>query len=124
MIKIGNDKIVFFDVDDTLVMWGSPPLDYEGQIVRLNCHGWQDNYAIYDSNILAMKEHKKRGHTVIVWTQGGVDWAEAVVKGLGLEEYVDAVMSKPSWVYDDLPTSAWMPQSKFGFKHAIEELKS
>ena len=33
----------------------------------------------YKQNPDKYKEHKLRGHTVVVWLAGGADWAEEVV---------------------------------------------
>jgi phosphoserine phosphatase len=58
-----------------------------------------------------MKSHKFRGHTVIVWSAGGVEWAKTVVTALGLENYVDLVVAKPKWYYDDLQSHEFLPAS-------------
>jgi len=43
-----------------------------------------------------------RGHAIVVWSGGGADWAEAVVKALKLEEFVDVVTAKPTYYIDDI----------------------
>ena len=58
-----------------------------------------------------MREFKARGHYVIVWSQGGWEWAEAVVKALGLEDLVDEVKTKPQWMVDDICPSIWSSRS-------------
>ena len=120
MLVIENTKCVFFDCDDTLVMWGSKfykedmsniisisdpyyvPNMYSnmGPIIKLVPH---------DKHIKYLKDCKTLNkNTVVVWSAGGWQWAEAVVKALGLEEYVDAVMEKPTMYVDDLPCKDFM----------------
>lgn len=57
----------------------------------------------------------------MVWSAGGGDWAEAVVKALGIEEMVDIVMSKPSWYYDDKPCEDWMGKQIYLYEQPVEE---
>ena len=49
-----------------------------------------------------MKRHGSRGIDVIVWSKGGVHWAEMVVRALKIEKYVAGIMTKPFCYYDDL----------------------
>lgn len=101
MKTINSEQTVFYDVDDTLVMWGQE--DYDIEI----------NDAYSPGNKLCLKKHKKhikllidhhaRGFTNIVWSAGGFAHAEAVVKALQLEPYVHLIMSKPIKFFDDLP---------------------
>lgn len=94
-INIGLSEItVYFDVDETLVMW----VENENRFVPNEKH------------ILALKRHHLRGHTVVVWSAGGSTWAQGVVEGLGIEEHVDYVLSKPHWYYDDLTVDKFMPE--------------
>ena len=59
--------------------------------------------------------HRSRDHTIVVWSAGGYKWAEAAVKALGLTKFVDVVMCKPSWIYDDLdPGGVFMPKTDVG----------
>jgi len=98
--------VIFFDVDDTLVEWinNTDPKAEEALII--------DGVLLkpIQSHIDALKKHHERGDQIIVWTQGGSQWAEAVVKGLDLEEFVHIAMGKPTLYYDDLDVVVWMPQ--------------
>lgn len=90
MNKISNDVIVCFDVDDTLIMWKG------------------ENYTADPKHVESLIRHAKRHHFVVVWSAGGVSWADQIVKELGLEPYVDQIMSKPRWYCDDKPADKWM----------------
>ena len=45
---------------------------------------------------------------MICWSAGGFDWCAAVIKALNLENYVDLVISKPCYYYDDLKPEEFM----------------
>jgi hydroxymethylpyrimidine pyrophosphatase-like HAD family hydrolase len=124
MIVVPCKNTVFCDVDDTLVMWNATPEELEARGVDFTCPGalvtidedgtegfapeWKQRLLPHRKHIEQLKKHKQRGHTVIVWSAGGYDWAAAVVKALGLETYVDLVISKPTWFYDDLTPDEFM----------------
>lgn len=111
MIPKFKEPIVYFDCDDTLVSWQHYG-QYNPDTVAFEDPATKGHLflePIYE-HIDALKGHKLRGHTVIVWSAGGADWAETVVKTLGLTNHVDAVMSKPDWFYDDIPSSEFMPE--------------
>ena len=100
MYKKYSDKpLVMFDVDDTLVTW---KLDSSLPTVTIKNNNINTKFNLCYKNIDSLKKHAARGHTIIVWSAGGSDWAEDVVKALQLEEYVDIIIPKPSWFYDDL----------------------
>lgn len=108
MRTIRSDNNWMIDVDDTLIIWDEKHERtlkmYEpllGQYIHI-APNW--------NNIRLVKEKHIRGATIFVWSQGGYRWAEAVVKALGLEGYIEFVMSKPSGIIDDLPASEWMPK--------------
>lgn len=114
MIKIPDQQTTFFDVDNTLVLWHDfMPIDESNihKAIKLNAGDYYVMCLPHEKHIQSMKEHKARGHSIVVWSQGGADWAEEVVKKLGLESIVDVVMSKPTWAYDDLPASAFIPEA-------------
>ena len=113
MFKLSDDKpTAFFDVDDTLVMWWSDwskirnPQRIKSKEKCIELKDPRDNKSIFLKvhwdHVQQIKEHKLRGHNTVVWSAGGSDWAEEVVNKLELNDYVDIVISKPHWWYDDL----------------------
>lgn len=104
-----REPLVCFDVDDTLVSWdcygqlkpGMLEFEHKGQPLWLE---------VITENVEAIKSHKLRGHTVVVWSAGGALWAKEVISKLGMSSYVDAYMAKPNWYYDDLPSSEFLPE--------------
>lgn len=128
MIVLPCNQTVFCDVDDTLVLW-NPTEEQRNKYgeVEIVCPG---SFAIVDGEMISspsftetlvpylphieqLKKHKARGHTVVVWSAGGYDWAKVAVEALGLTQYVDLVISKPTWAYDDLPPNEYMPKSQY-----------
>ena len=123
MIVIPGNTIVYFDVDDTLVMWDPPKDKLEAEGIDVICPaglicvdgnleqapGFKAKLLPHKKHIEKLKKHKMRGHTVVVWSAGGYDWAEAAIKVLQLEKYVDVVISKPKWAYDDMPPERILP---------------
>ena len=124
MIVVPCKQTTYFDVDDTLVMWDATPEQLEERGVDFECPGsftiidgemketppWKERLLPHRYHIEQLKKHKMRGHTIIVWSAGGYDWAAAVVKALGLENFVDLVISKPTWAYDDLQPNEFIPK--------------
>ena len=49
----------------------------------------------------------------MVWSASGYEWAVATVKALGLEGYVDLIMSKPLRIYDDKDAADFMPTRRY-----------
>jgi|SRR5581483_1057602 len=128
MIVIPCKQSVFFDVDDTLVRWNPSQAEKDKYGIDFTCPGglwmnpdgelvqsgsWTERLVPHHQHIEQLKAHKMRGHTVVVWSAGGWDWAEAVVRTLKLEQYVDLVISKPTWCYDDLQPNEFIPKPQF-----------
>lgn len=130
--KFPDKPTVYCDVDDTLVKWGSPNSPEEEKnsvVVVVPAHKYthiieeteqkyeniqyEQRVVLIKEHINQLKEHKRRGHVVVVWSAGGSEWAAAVVKAVGLESYVDVVISKPSWYIDDLPANEFMGKRVF-----------
>ena len=109
MIVVNNDKISFWDVDDTLINhFIGIPFD-EKEHVRLNngeIQAWK--ITRNEPNIRALKHFKQLGSTVVVWSASGYAHAENAVKALGLENFVDFCMSKPEVYIDDKDCTYWL----------------
>lgn len=103
-----SDLTTYFDVDDTLVVWGKPAT-YPGTIIIDN-YGHPTPMLPHKAHIEFMKRQKARGFTIIVWSQGGARWAKKVVEALKLEEYVDVILTKPVVYVDDLKAEEFMTQ--------------
>ena len=130
----------FFDCDETLIMWNRHAHD-DPDAIEIACPvsrtkrglleltedgilkpetppseiivvgSWTERVKPHKKHVEQLKLHSMRGHTIIVWSAGGWEWAEAVVRALKLEQYVNLVIEKPMWVYDDLPSTEFMPKS-------------
>lgn len=99
---VENEMIVAFDVDDTLVMWHSK-VDPINKIQIINPYGGSETWLKpHKRHIELLKEYKGRGMTIIVWSAAGYKWAESVVNSLGIQDYVDLIMTKPGKLVDDL----------------------
>ena len=103
--KIPEGRIKYFDVDDTLVRWRLRP---DEQAYKFECRGKEVLGNAVKANVEELIIQSLKGSRIVVWSKAGSDWAEAAVIGLGLEKYVDAIMTKPDVVYDDLPVETWI----------------
>jgi len=107
--KVKNGNVFASDVDDTLVIWNIP-LNYTGELVKIPTNGFTEECIPNRFAIEYLKKMKRRHYSIVVWSAGGSDWAEAVVKALGLEDYVDVVMPKIDDHLDDVKD----PRDKIG----------
>lgn len=102
MKVLEKDKVVYFDCDETLVIWNYPP-EAVHCIMEFDNYGFKEylvpNYRMMDT----LKKNYSQGNHVIVWSQNGYKWAKEVVTKLGLTKYVHLVQSKPEILFDDLP---------------------
>lgn len=105
MKKINKNPIVIpFDIDETLVTF----IKNEERPIKMR--NKKKHFMVWPllKNIEFLKECSNRGFYVRVHSQGGHDWAAAVVKALKLEHYVDSIETKPKWYVDDLDANVWM----------------
>lgn len=109
MIVLKSDNLLFFDVDDSLVLWGKKedPTDEEIQINDVYMPDTKITLIKHKRNIELLQRNKGQGRTIVVWSAGGVFHAEEVIKALGLEDYVDLIMAKPTQYVDDLDIADW-----------------
>jgi len=103
-------RVAYFDVDDTLVEWKEFG---DGPKVSIEMNGMISEKAVIDAHIEELILQKKSGTHIVVWSAGGSKWAEAVVKALEIEEYVDAILTKPDRIYDDKNPEEWMPNRRY-----------
>lgn len=108
MLTIQSDKIVFIDCDDTLIMWERSEYDGKLEPVTIKINDYESVVYKNQKNINLAIKLKKMGYTLIVWSATGYEWANAVAKAVGLEEYVTACMSKPRYYIDDLESELWI----------------
>jgi hydroxymethylpyrimidine pyrophosphatase-like HAD family hydrolase len=101
-----SELVVCIDVDETLIMnetgSGTGPrvaFDYYGKTVFRHPN---------IEHIELLKSYKKRGYEVVVWSANGWYWANDVIEGLKLKEYVDVVATKPIKYVDDKDANNWM----------------
>lgn len=110
---IETEQLLPFDVDDCLIAWGKVPKGRRA-ITFTNPYDGEQHYVTPNlANIKILKERKARGATILVWSQSGYKKALAVVRALGLEQYVDYISSKPMAYVDDKPCEAWMGERIF-----------
>lgn len=114
MIIVPGDKIAYIDCDDTLVFWDATQEEKFAFGVVFKYPDSDKSELLFPNypQIEHLKKLKLRHHTIVVWSAGGVAWAETVVRRLGLEDVVDAVICKPTYVFDDLPVQEFMPASR------------
>lgn len=109
-LVLRNDRPWGVDIDDTLLLWDAPK---EGPMVTfIEPHsGDEITVPINENNIRLLKEKKARGCSIVLWTQGGYEYANAVATALNIRGHVDLIMGKPEGIIDDLEASAWMPKA-------------
>jgi phosphoserine phosphatase len=84
-----RQKIVFVDVDDTLVRSvGQTRIPMPAVVARI-------------------REHHSQGATLCLWSSGGADYAHASAVELGLEHCFSAFLPKPDIYIDDQAVSDW-----------------
>lgn len=110
MIVIEDRPTVYFDVDNTLVLWP----DFSPEIFQKHKGILRFSSGVFCvpnvANINALKEHAARGHKIIIWSAGGAAWGAQIIKLLDLEDLVDLVLAKPMWFYDDKPAHEFLPE--------------
>lgn len=115
MIRIKGDLPLYVDCDDCLIKW-SFPLEESENAIHISAVGEPalQNICVVPNTpmIECLKAFRLRGSTILVWSQSGESWANAVVEALGLESIVTATVTKPFYFLDDLPASAFMPESR------------
>jgi hypothetical protein len=115
MYKLPSGPSAFFDIDDTLVIWSNPTGNEKlEELVTVVTRGLKQTFLINRFNLKYLRELAVRGHSIVLWSQGGSDWCEAVAKALDIEDLVCACLSKPMYYIDDIKdTSQFMGKYVF-----------
>lgn len=97
-----NRETWYFDVDDTLIMWDrskyrDKPVDW----VTLETSKGPVELVVNQKNVNLLIKLAKLGYYIRVYSGSGADWAEKIVTGLGLQQYVDSIETKPKGITDD-----------------------
>jgi hypothetical protein len=82
-------------------MWNADLADPRSKVLSLE----NGNLVVrlHHVHIQLVKDLFAIGWNVVIWSQGGSDHAESVVKQIGLENYIHAILPKPESYIDDLP---------------------
>lgn len=107
MRVVRNEQVIYFDVDDTLVLHDLEKYSDLPTVTFVDpvC-GTTRTLAYHPAHVRVLTERLARGAHVKVMSAGGFAWAEAVVTALGLSHYSDEQLecsTKPSAMFDDLP---------------------
>lgn len=120
MQVLTNDKTVFTDIDDTLIIWPhtarAKKLDpTKAHELSLDVHS-KIMVHVNDEMIEFLGNLKAQGVTIIAWSHAGPKWAEYVLNYLQLDKVVDLVVSKPYMMLDDKPVEHLGNTTWFGPK--------
>lgn len=105
MHTFSDSPTVYWDVDSTLVFTMSEaPAVFAPRTIQIRGRIFQ----VHVQHVEILKDFAARGHNVVVWSQGGAEWASDVVYALELEEYVHLCITKPNWFFDDKAAHEFM----------------
>ena len=115
-----SKKWVYFDVDDTLLIWPTkvdkypdlPKISVENPYYSDSPYSTHPKYIplqIHTTHLENLKEHHTNGDIIVVWSRGGKQWADAAVDALGIRDMVYCTLTKPDITYDDEPYKNWLP---------------
>lgn len=104
-MRLCSDQVVAFDVDDTLISF-----EPNGSESGIEVFCFNQNHTVYPNQkmITQLKAEHANKKLIIVWSQQGDEWSDAVARALGLELFVHITMTKVSKCFDDLPIKEWM----------------
>lgn len=106
---IESELIRPFDVDDTLILHdpkGHP--EFETVDIFDPIENKTITFRVHQPMVRLLKEEHSRGAFILVWSRSGFQWADTVVKALGIADKVHLIMSKPLVYFDDSPVESWM----------------
>lgn len=128
--KVEAGQIAYFDVDHTLIIWEMDPKEYsplkgsddygiekllnkQPESLKIAFDGKEFSIRPIWTHVSQLVQQSLKGVKIVVWSAGGVDWAEAIVNRLGLNDFVDVVITKPHFFYDDSNPEGFMGKHFF-----------
>lgn len=105
--RILNEKLLMVDCDDTAVLWDTSSYS-DLETVDVLCYGRISVLKKHQKNINLVIKFAKLGYGIIMWSQTGAEWAEAVGIAIGLDHYVLQYLTKPRYYLDDMDCTHWM----------------
>jgi phosphoserine phosphatase len=99
-LVIKKETIAPFDCDMTLIDYDIDGRD-KADLVKMGLNPIK-------KHIQTLINMKAGDFYIIVWSASGSAWAKHVVEKLGLNDYVDLVISKPRFYTDDEDARNWM----------------
>lgn len=113
MKDVTFDNAVYFDCDDTLIMW-SYDKGYDSEAINIvDEYGISNRVLPHPYHTEKVKKHCEAGHKVYIWSQGGEDWARRVTEALGLQNHVTAILCKPELYYDDVHSDMFLGKPQY-----------
>ncbi len=112
MQVITNEIIIPTDVDGTLIIYDDEGTPGPGKI-ELDFFGIKKYVYPHTKHIELVKAFHQRGFRIEVHSGNGWQWAEQVVRVLGLENYVAEVKTKSFKYIDDKDVEDWFGQRVF-----------
>lgn len=116
-----KQDLVVVDIDDTLVIRKTLQHSDPSSFTALAGPRGLVDVKVHHEHIHIIKEMYNQGLTILCWSAGGAEWAETVVKFVGLEAHVDFVLPKPKFSLDDKEASEWFPKASYKNKALLEQ---
>lgn len=112
--KLSDSRWIYFDCDDTLVMWHQQNEEgFDERFISITHNGYRMALVPHQKNIEMLKDCYNRGYSVVVWSAGGLAWAQKVTKSLKLNKYVHFILSKPLEHVDDIRCCEFMGRNAY-----------
>jgi hypothetical protein len=109
MQVIKNERVIAFDIDNTLVMPMVTASIVRQTVEILDPYTGQTVLRLpHYPHIKLLRNYLARGAFIIVWSKNGNQWAEAVLKALRITHQNVVVMTKPIAYVDDELSIKWM----------------
>lgn len=107
-----NERNIYFDVDNTLVL----PTDHvlSPAVAILDPYSREYTYREpHKPHVKLLKNYVARGAQVTVWSKNGYRWVEEVLIALKLDHLDIEVKTKPCVYVDDEVPTKWMGEHLF-----------